>query len=326
MPFKQSRTKGADVASRTRMHATSDTVLEGATSRDDVPEHPRIPDALARTTLQALLESETVGVALFRASDWTHVLASATYERLLGAEESLARHIWDAIPEAIVSRAMLASVVSTGKEARPDRLFVRPEVEGAPGATHVALTLLHVRRVTSESDGVLVLAQDVSREVHERRIGELFIALANDMVAERDESGTIRASVAHASAALGADAASIFLLSPDAKRLHGALIGWDWTRTSFVAEVEHWPNVERAIAANEPVYLTADTARAAEEVWFERRGINAAICAPMAAHGRVLGILFFDYGTSKAPKVDLPLAKDIADQCALLVERAAERV
>jgi hypothetical protein len=308
------------------MNTPSGSAPDDATSRGAVPEHPRVPDALARATLQALLDSETVGVALVRASDWTYVLASATYERLVGAEETLGRDVWATIPEALVPRAMLAAVVSTGKGARPEGLLVRTEGAGPPNPVHVALTFLHVRRVTSESDGVLVLAQDVSEQVHERRIGELFVALASDMTAERDESGSIRASVSHASEALGAHAASIFLLSPDGKRLHGALVGWDWTRTSFVTDVEHWPNVARAIIANEPVYMTADTAQAAEEVWFERHGIKAAICAPMAAHGRVLGILFFDYAAIEPVEVDLGLAKDVADQCALLVERAAARV
>jgi hypothetical protein len=317
--------EGADVASRTDMHSTSGN-LNDATARGQVPEHPRISDALARATLQALLDSETVGVALVRASDWTHVLASATYERLIGAEETMGRSVWDAISEAVVPRAMLASVVSTGKGARPDDLLVRTEGEAGADAIHVALTVLPVRRVTPEADGVLVLAQDVSRQVHERRIGELFVALANDMAAERDETGSIRASVSHASEALAADAASIFLLSPDGKRLHGALVGWDWTRTSFVAEVEDWPNVSRAMAANEPAYVTAETARLAEMAWFERRGITAAICAPMAADGRVLGVVFFDYTRSNPAKVDLALAKGIADQCALLVQRASAHV
>lgn len=321
-----SRSEGVDVPSRADTNTTSGTDLDDATSREAVPEHPRVSDALARATLQALLDSETVGVALVRGSDWTHVLASATYERLVGAEATLGRHVSDALPEAIVPRAMFGSVVSTGKGARPDGLLVRPAVDDGADAVHVALTLLRVRHVTPESDGVLVLAQDVSQQVHERRIGELFVALANDMTAERDEGGSIRASISLASEALAADAASIFLLSPDGKRLHGALVGWDWTRTSFVAEVDHWPSVARAIVGNEPVYVTAETAQLAEEVWFERRGIMAAIAAPMAADGRVLGIVFFDYATRKPATVDLGLAKEIADQCALLVRRAAARV
>jgi len=38
----------------------------------------------------------------------------------------------------------------------------------------------------------------------------------------------------------------------------------------------------------------------------------------------VLGVLFFDYFTPPA-RVDLTVAKNIADQCARLVERAAAR-
>jgi GAF domain-containing protein len=176
--------------------------------------------------------------------------------------------------------------------------------------------------VTPDADGVLVLTEDVSEQIHAQRMGELFVSIANDMTSERDETSSIRASVAHASEALGADASSIFLLSPDGGRLHGALVGWDWTRTSFVAELHDWPNVQQAIAGNEAVYLTADTARLAEEVWFERRGIKAAICAPMAARGRVVGVLFFDYSAPASGHVDLALSKRVADQCAMLVEHA----
>ena len=58
----------------------------------------------------------------------------------------------------------------------------------------------------------------------------------------------------------------------------------------------------------------------------ERRGIDAVICAPMAAGGRVVGVLFFDYAGGAQAVVDLALAKTVADQCALLVEREAARV
>lgn len=289
-----------------------------------VPEHPRVSDALARATLQALLESDSVGVALLRAGDWTHVLTSPTYERLVGAQGTLGRSVFEVLSEA-APRQMLEAVVSTGRAALPSDLLRTETARGASIPIHVSLAFLRVRAVTPDSDGVLVLAQDVSHQVHAQRMGELFLALAKDMSGERDEAASIRASVLHASEALEADAASIFLLSPDARRLHGALLGWDWTRTSFVAEVEHWPNVQRALAANETIYLTLATAQLSEEAWFERRGIKAAICAPMAAHGRVLGVLFFDYTSQEAPKMDLALAKDIADQCALLVERAAAR-
>jgi hypothetical protein len=286
-----------------------------------------VSDALARATLQALLDSDVVGLALVRSDDWTHVLTSATYERLVGAGATLGRSVREVLSEAVAPRAMLEAVVCTGKAARPAETLVRTETAGgSPMPLHVSLTFLRVRRVTPDSDGVLVLAQDVSQQMHDQRIGELFTALANDMVADRGEAASIRASVVHASDTLGAQAASIFLLSPDGRRLHGALVGWDWTRTSFVAEVEHWPNVQRALASNQTAYITEETAQLVEQAWFERRGIKAAICAPMATHGRVLGALFFDYAVPRAADIDLTLAKDVADRCALLVERAAASV
>ena len=292
----------------------------------NIPEHPRVSDALARAVLYALLDDARIGIALVRAADWQHVMTSATYERLVGAVGVLGRPLSEALPEAIAPRALLAEVVATGKTVRALEVRLRTDtVDGVRVPVHASFTFMRVRRVTADSDGVLVLVEDASEQVHERRVGELFVALANDMSAERDEAATIRSSVVHAATALGADAASIFLLSPDGKYLHGALVGWDWTRTSFGAELGSWPAVQQAIAANRCALLTAATARLAEGGWFERRGITSAICAPMAAHGRVLGVLFFDYVSVVEPQVDLDVAKQIADQCALLVERTAAR-
>ena len=313
---KHAALAGAEIASITRM-------LDAPTNAADkpVPAHPRISDALARAVVDALLDSTSIGVALVRSVDWLHAMTSATYERLVGQIAPPGRPLYDVLPESIAPRATLEAVVATGNAATSVLERTRT-VGGSPIPVHVRFTFLRVQRVTPDSDGVLVLAQDISREVHEQRIGELFVALANDMSAERDETASIRSSVAHASDALGADAASIFLLSPDGARLHGALVGWDWTPTSFIAELESWPTVRRAIAGNEASFMTASTARLTEEAWFERRGIKAAICAPVSARGHIVGVIFFDYFA--APEdVDLALAKSIADQCALLVERAA---
>jgi hypothetical protein len=315
LPDYESDSEGTAVADREGMTHPSN-------APELVPEHPRVADALARAVLQSLLDSPSIGIALVRTVDWSHVMTSATYERLVGVAPTLGSPLDEVLPPSIAARSMLEHVLATGEPAT-QLVERRTGVGDALPPAHVSLMFLRVRRVTQDSDGVLVLAQDVSRQIHDQRIGELFVALANDMTSERDETASVRASVTHASEALGANAASIFLLSPDGRRLHGALVGWDWTRTSFVAELDNWPSVQQAIAGNEAVYMTADTARLAEEVWFERRGIKAAICAPMAARGRVLGVLFFDYAEPPPGHVDLALAKRIADQCAMLVERAA---
>ncbi len=286
-----------------------------------VPEHPRVPDALARATLFALLESEAVCIALVRAPEWSHVLTSATYERLVGGSSSrpaLGRALSDVLGEELAPTSMLERVAASGETLRIANAHVHPH-------TYVSLNFLRVRQVTAGTDGVLVLVQDVSEQVHEHDVSELFAALAGAITAEREEVAAIRANVMRAATALSADAASIFLLDPNRRQLHGALVGWDWTRTSFVAELERWPNVGEAVVGNQTRYITGASAASAEAEWFEQRGIAASICVPMSGEEGVLGVLFFDFDRLPTPAshLDLRLAKTVADECARLVRRAS---
>lgn len=171
-----------------------------------------------------------------------------------------------------------------------------------------------------------VIGMTEPRTVHDRRMDALLFELEKDLESDRGEPAAIRASVAHGATALGATAASIFLLGPDGEALHGALLGWDWTRTSFDVLLVEWPNVRRCVVANAPVHFTAVEAEGAEEGWFEQRGIGATTCAPMTFAGRVLGVLFFDYAARMEPENDLEVARRVADQCALLVRRAEDRI
>lgn len=159
-----------------------------------------------------------------------------------------------------------------------------------------------------------------------RKMADLLVELAKDLESEEGEASAIRASVAHGIAALGATSASIFLLGEDGRTLHGALSGWDWTRTSFDVPLAEWPNVRRSVEADEVAHFTAADAEGSEQGWFERRGIHATTCTPMTAGGRVLGVVFFDYSANARPELDLELAKRVADQCARLVLRAEARV
>lgn len=292
-----------------------------SSSNGGAPEHPRISDELARAVLQSLLESDGVGIALLRATDWSHILTSATYERHVGKAGTLGRVVGDVLPRSVAPHSMLELVVASGFAASAPQPLVRLEGTGASSApVHVAVSYLRVRHVTPGLHGVLVMTRDISAEIHQQRIAKLFLALANEPNDPRDGRSSIRSTVEQGRTALGADAASVFLTSADGLRLHGAIVGWDWTRTSFDAEIELWPNVRDAIRANAASYLTALTAVGTEREWFEYRGIRAAICAPIALDGRVLGVLFFDYLTAKAPPMDIALAKAIADRCAMFLE------
>jgi hypothetical protein len=90
-----------------------------------------------------------------------------------------------------------------------------------------------------------------------------------------------------------------------------------------VTDLVEWPSVARAVRENAATLFTSADARRAERGWFEERGIAAALCAPMALDGEVVGTLFFDYRTAPDRHVDLMSAKRAADVCAALVRLAA---
>jgi GAF domain-containing protein len=132
----------------------------------------------------------------------------------------------------------------------------------------------------------------------------------------------IEAKVRSGASALGGSVATLFLLSPDRRSLEGAILGWDWTRTSFSAELAYWPNVDDAIAHNRTVSIDETDALSHEIGWFERGGIHATVCVPMCDRDRVVGVLFFDDPKMRAAG-NLAAAKTIADDCAALIAQAA---
>ena len=119
--------------------------------------------------------------------------------------------------------------------------------------------------------------------------------------------------------AVGASAASLFLLDESGRFLTGLPGEWDWTRTSFASEVDRWPSVARALASGTPVVIDADDARGAESDWFEGRGIQRAMCLPLRRGGESSGVLFvdFDLDADVAPLVeaDIALLVDVARRC-----------
>jgi hypothetical protein len=153
-------------------------------------------------------------------------------------------------------------------------------------------------------------------------VSERIPSNANECRIAAPEAAVIETKVRSGSSALGGGVATLFLLSPDQKILEGAILGWDWTRTSFPSELAYWPNVCDAIAHNRAVSIDETDARSHELGWFERGGIHATVCVPMCAGDRVVGVLFFDDPKRRSPR-DLDAAKSIADGCAELIARAA---
>ena len=124
--------------------------------------------------------------------------------------------------------------------------------------------------------------------------------------------------------AVGASATSMFLVGHDDRSLHGLISEWDWTRTSFSTRLDEWPSVAAALADGETRRLDVFEARAAETGWFEERGIVSSICVPMRAHGRPLGVLFFDFAEDVAVgRLGHAVLADVGRRCARALDRAA---
>jgi hypothetical protein len=123
--------------------------------------------------------------------------------------------------------------------------------------------------------------------------------------------------------AVGAKSTSLFLVSDDDRSLHGLISEWDWTRTSFSARLDDWPNVSQSLVTGEVTRIVRSDARGAEAGWFEAHGIETSICVPLRDDARPLGVIFFDL--VKDVPVDaagMAILADVGRRCARAMVRA----
>jgi len=110
----------------------------------------------------------------------------------------------------------------------------------------------------------------------------------------------MRSIVARTCRQIGADAGTFFLLDEKLK-FRGAFETCDRTQRGRVTSAEDWPNVQRAIALNRPIYMTKRRARGIEADWFDGNGIASCLCTPVAVDGQLLGIAFWDFWSPESP-------------------------
>ncbi len=289
-----------------------------------VPAHPRISDAAARALVQAIMDADLLGVALLRGPDHAHAMVNAKYHDLVGeAESMLGRPMADVLPLHHAPEALIARVVAGNGPVVQANVLFQTVTSGVPRARWVTLTY---HAVDEPDDAVLVLAQDVTDHVRERRRAEFFVKLVGDLLPSLDERAAVRSVVTQTQFALGATASSIFRVTPDGATLHGAIGEWDWTRTSFEVPTSGWPTVEAAFAKGHAQYITAGEARLGELGWFEKRGIAAALCIPLRVGEHAVGVLFFDFDSVRAPEPgSVEFAEHVAAHCAAALVRASAR-
>lgn len=129
--------------------------------------------------------------------------------------------------------------------------------------------------------------------------------------------------------AVGASAASLFLVDPAEDALRGLVSEWDWTRTSFPSALGDWPTVRDSLVDGRHRWISATDARGGEAGWFEERGIQGTLCVPMRAgrtSPRPLGVLFFDFESRHVElgRAEKAVLRDVGRRCARALVRALE--
>lgn len=123
--------------------------------------------------------------------------------------------------------------------------------------------------------------------------------------------------------AVRASSASLFLLDAAGTSLRGVVSEWDWTRTSFDAEIRNWPTVARCLEDGQVRVIAIGDATSTEREWFEPRGIVTAVCVPLWDGKRAHGVIFFDFGGTdeRLDEDDIPLLADVGYRCARALAR-----
>lgn len=123
--------------------------------------------------------------------------------------------------------------------------------------------------------------------------------------------------------AVGASEASLFILDGEGASLRGVVSEWDWTRTSFGAELRQWPTVAQCLADGKVRVISVTGATSSEREWFEPRGITSAVCVPLWDQGRAYGAIFFDFDAAADPfdDEDTALLADVGWRCARALAR-----
>lgn len=123
-----------------------------------------------------------------------------------------------------------------------------------------------------------------------------------------------------------ANSTSLFLLDTAGQTLHGLVSEWDWTRTSFGAELSDWPTAARALAGGGLQVLSRSEAIGAEAAWFEPRGISSTVCVPLRTVSGPLGVLFFDFdGAVRLSDGERALLVDVGERTGRALARPCRK-
>ncbi len=153
---------------------------------------------------------------------------------------------------------------------------------------------------------------------------ELLIALAEELNQDVDLGQVTATALERGVELLGGVDGSLFLLEQAPRLLRGAREVTPKGRVGAVLELERFPALVSALAAQEPRFCARGELAGEEAAWMDQGGAPASLVVPMLVDRDCVGFMFVDYPDSlQRPSAErLRLARYIGGQCALAIARA----
>lgn len=276
---------------------------------------------------QAIVSNSPIGIAVLRKPDLVYELVNPALQAMAPGKPLLGNSFCDLFPEiAEVVNPLIEEILGSGQPySATDAPFrLRRTPEGPLELVYVTFTYVPLRDPTRGYDSLLVLIQETTEQVREKKQNEALAQVSTDLSAGKSFEQIMRTALTSATELLGGEDGSLFLLEDSGHHLRGVLELTAIGRKGIVKELDELPNSKRAIDTLEPIYFTLPEAKGFEPDWFKRLGIWGIIAAPLVVDHHCIGLLYvsFRHEGYSPSKDDLAFAGGIAARCALAIDRA----
>jgi signal transduction histidine kinase len=271
-----------------------------------------------------LLDHLPGGLAVLTMPGLEYELANPAYRELVApAGDPIGRPLAEVHPDlAAALAAPIAEVARTGAPAEARDVPLPPRRPEEPATRWATFRLRAVPAERGRGPAVLVEADETTWLVIARTRLQALIALASDL---DDGSPSLKETMERVATSsrdlLGADGAFVLLADSDQLRFRGT-IAFEGRGVEVTADAADLPAGAEAMARREPVALRPETAGGLEAIWLRAAAKESALCDPLHAAGRPLGLLYLTWnGLAASSRVDLKFAAAVGAACSMVIRR-----
>ena len=293
------------------------------------PEAKRIREEYRRQKdfWEQILIDVPVAVAVLEGPEHRYTFANSLFRRIVHNRGELigltAAEAWADVEESAVP--ILDEVYRTGLPFQAEDVRCRKRT--AYETEEINMTFNYWRMTGSRGtpQGLLVMAQETTGHVRDRRRLEALVTLLKELNASQELFQVLQTALTRAASLLGGDDGSIYLLDPDNRTLRGVVELSPEGRVGTSLDMGKWRLGPCLFAADGPMFFTAPDVSAPEvRQWLARLGIRSSLILPLRAYSKLLGFACINFRREghRPNSEDEALAQTIADQCALAIDRA----